>query len=650
MTKSERQTAESSSRFEASAVSLDDAGDDLGDLLRRSPGPSVTSVALLADQALKRALTRRERRLLRKSGALVVLCKAPSVEWIRPMTDAFLRLAPGARVVSGDKKPRSFEDPDGNALSLINLGVPVIAVTHDFDLLSAVLVRAADLVLDIPGLSVEMVAAAIRRLSGATPVGLVAGHIAGLDLLDVAAALRSGSRAKDCVARLLRASQAVAPGELAAPVLTQLGGYGEAGDWALGLVGDVERGRRDGIGVPLGSALFFGPPGTGKTMLARSIAATAGVPLLTTSVADWFSQSAGFLDSIIKEYTRFFDRLESSGFIVGFIDELDALPSRAKLSPRGADFWTSAITGFLLRVDRLRARNPAAVLLAATNYIDRVDPALLRPGRFDRRFEILPPDEDGRADILRHHAGPGLSEADARVVARVTDGATGAVLAGYVRGAKRRAEAAGRPMVLADLMAESAPADPRSPQELRAVAIHEAAHAIIAYRLGLQVPRTSIIRSGDAGGVTHLAVDGAPSTRALVELRVIVALAGRAADMALGNGPDGGAASDLAYATRVLAIMHACWGLGETLTVRARPADIDRNLTLDPTLARTVEADLARLLGDAVRLVEANRRAILALAEILLKRRVAVAADIAAVADRHCPSWRGEAPGARRPR
>lgn len=140
--------------------------------------------------------------------------------------------------------------------------------------------------------------------------------------------------------------------------------------------------------------VFHGIPGTGKTTFARAIAAGAGVPFVTTSVAEWFPGSSGHLDGVIKAAERFFDApdvtAKANGTAVGFLNELDALPNRNRLSDRGSDWWLPVITFALLRGEALRGAG--MVLLAVTNDLSRVDAALLQPRRFDRQFAIAPPD------------------------------------------------------------------------------------------------------------------------------------------------------------------------------------------------------------------------------------------------------------------
>jgi cell division protease FtsH len=209
------------------------------------------------------------------------------------------------------------------------------------------------------------------------------------------------------------------------------------------------------------------------------------------------------------------------------------------------------------------------------------------------------------------------------------------VLTGHVKAARRRARAAGRPMILEDLLGEIAPADLRMPEEVRTIALHEAAHAVCAHRLGLTVVQVTTLPAGAAAGATILRLSGRVPNRSDLERRALALLVGRAADTALGAGPNAGAVQDLLEATRVMTAVHAAFGLGETLAHRAPPGEAERLLQWDADLHALVEADLQRLMRQAETLVWANRDAILAVAEALMIRRVLTGNEVAAIVAGH---------------
>ncbi|UMY20195.1 AAA family ATPase [Methylobacterium organophilum] len=602
---------------------------------------------LLAEIALDAPLSPRLRHALRRAEPVVVLITVPSPAWVKPV-EAVVRRASGgqAECLARTVQPRASTvvDLDTEAADLVAGGRPVVAITPDRSWIAPLLLAAADHVVAVPPLEAAQVGLAVRVWCGRrTRAVLAAGDLSGLDVSDVSAALRPGSTPAACIARIRRASRArvgASEGEAVTP-LDRLTGYGEAHAWATRTVADIARVRRGEMPASaLEGVVLFGPTGTGKTTLARSLAQASGVVCIETSVGSWFANSPGFLDSITKQIAQFCDRLElaakQDGCAVGFCDELDALPNRARLDDRNASWWGTVVSYCLIRFEA--ARKAGVILIGATNHLDRVDAALLRPGRFDRQFLIAPPDEAGRLGVLRIHLGNDLADADLTLAARLSSGMTGAVLAGCVRAA--RARATGRPMRLDDLLAEIAPADARPPARLRAVALHEAGHALIAHRLGLAVVQVTTRGGAHHEGATVLRLSDPTPDRAGLERQVIGLLAGRAVDAVLGGGVTAGASEDLREATRLLAAVHASLGLGKTLRAVVDQEQAVVLLREDPALALLVEADLRRLQGVAETLVRADQAAILALVEALLARRVLTGEEVAELAARHRPRFR----------
>lgn len=610
-----------------------------------TPTPKPTSsLLLLAGLALGQVLAPRLRRKLDAGQPLLVTLTVPGPAWVGPM-ETLIGALSGGRIRRHTQAVRpkltASRDPDREAVDLLAEGRPVVAITPDIGWLAPALTAAADQILAVPPLDAQLVMRAIAAWCGRRPSARIEPmDLDGLDLLDVAAALRPGAKPGACVARLRRASRARVgvPETDDAPRLADLTGYGPAHEWATTLVADIDRVRRGELKAELlEGALLHGIPGTGKTSFARAVAAEARIPFLITSVAAWFSGSSGHLDGVIKAADAFFDQLsvaaKANGTALGFMDELDALPNRSRLSDRGADWWLPVVTHVLLRVEALR--RAGVVLLAATNDVSRVDSALLRPGRFDRTFEIAPPDAQARLGILRNHLGPDLGQVDLAPAVRLSQGATGAILAGSVRAARRRAQAEERRLTLNDLLAELAPPDTRPHTEVRAAALHESGHAILAHRLGHTVVQVTTRAGPGHGGLTLVRYgDPTPDRRAL-ERRVVGLLGGRAADAVLGAGPNAGASRDLSEATALLAALHASLGLGGRLSARADQSNAVALLREDPALAGVVEADLRRLEDEAQRRVVADRAAILALAEALLARVVLTGQEVGAIAAAH---------------
>jgi ATP-dependent Zn protease len=604
---------------------------------------------LLAKPLLRQALEPDLlRRLKRGDSTLALVVAAPSPAWVAPLSEALKDLAvQGLRIISPSERLHRPEEQlyrADEAAKALAKGVTIAGIAADPSReLSQVLLAAADATVIVPVPNAALVEQAIHafRRKGKL-VTLSARDLAGLDWMDYYAAFRPGSTRPAIAARLVRAAGARTGVTFAddAPPLETLTGYGEARTWAEQIVREVED-RRAGrtSGAALESAIFAGPPGTGKTTLAQALAKEAGLQLVTTSVASWFSASDGHLGAVVKEQKKFFADLRTMRPCVGFIDELDALPSRASLSgSSNGDFWAPVITGMLLGIDALRQTCPDVVLIAATNFLDRVDPALRRPGRFDRLIEIAPPDVEGLINILRTYLKAELADADLAHVAQLLLGRVGADVVQVLHSARRRARLAGRALTLDDLLTEASPPEPRSNAELKACAIHEAGHAVVAITLGRTLQGVSLQLSGESGGMTRIARPGFIPTRSVIEDTVVIGLAGRAADVVLGAGASAGAVSDLAVATRELSALHASYGLGGRLLHRTGVDDASALVRVDSRFAQRIEADLQRLLDRAIMLVTEHRAAVLAVAEALLAHRVLSGAQVQAVLEAHPPA------------
>jgi len=607
---------------------------------------------LLAKPLLRQALgPNLLRRLKRGDSTLALVVAAPSPAWVAPLSEVLKDLAfQGLEIITPSERLSRPEEQiyrAGEAAKALARGVTVAGVAADPSReLSQVLLAAADATVIVPVPGAALVEQAIRAFSRkGKPVTLSARDLAGLDWMDLVAAFRPGSSRQAIAARLARAAGARTGVTFAgdAPPLQTLTGYGEARTWAEQIVREVEDRRAGHAQVAaLESCLLFGIPGTGKTSLARSLSRELQLPLVMTSVAEWFSASGGHLGAVVKEQQRFFATLRASRPCVAFIDELDALPSRGSLSgSSNGDFWAPVITGMLLGIDALRQACPDVVLIAATNHLDRVDPALRRPGRFDRLIEIAPPDIEGLTGILRAHLKGELADADLAHVAQLLLGRVGADAVQVVNSARQRARLAGRALTLDDLVMEASPLDPRSPTELRACAIHEAGHAVAAVALGRTLQGVSLQLSGASGGMTRMTHPGFIPTRAVIEDTVVIGLAGRAADVVLGAGASAGAMSDLAVATRELSALHASYGLGRTLLHRTVAEDASALVRVDSRFAHSIEADLQRLMNRAITVVTAHQTAVMTVAEALIAHRVLSGTQVQALMEAYPPSMAG---------
>lgn len=232
--------------------------------------------------------------------------------------------------------------------------------------------------------------------------------------------------------------------------LESLAGYAEAKDWGLDLARDLADWRAGTISwndVDKG-VLLSGPPGTGKTMFARALAATCGVKLIATSYAKW--QAKGYLNDFLKAMQKSFKDAKAAAPTILFIDELDAFGSRDSAEGSNASYDIKTITALLEELDSINDRE-GVIVVAACNHPKMVDTAILRAGRLDRHVAISLPDMGTREVIFRMHLHGCLSEEDHRAFAVATEGLSGAEIEKVVRNARRTARRRRSPVTREDL-------------------------------------------------------------------------------------------------------------------------------------------------------------------------------------------------------
>ncbi len=363
-----------------------------------------------------------------------------------------------------------------------------------------------------------------------------------------------------------------------------------------------------GARIPKG-VLLFGPPGTGKTLLARAVAGEARVPFFSISGSDFVEMFVGVGASRVRDL---FEQAKKNSPCIVFIDEIDAVGrQRGAGLGGGHDEREQTLNQLLVEMDGFSA-NESIIIIAATNRPDILDPALLRPGRFDRQIVVGVPDLNGRKDILKVHSkGKPLDmDVDLDVLARRTPGFTGADLANLVNEAALLAARADKKVISMPELENSIErviAGPEkksrviSDKEKRLVSYHEAGHALIGYLLPNTDPvhKVSIIPRGRAGGYTLLLPkeDRYYITRSMLLDQIAMLLGGRVAEDVVLKEISTGAQNDLERATEIVRKMIMEYGMSEelgpmTLGHKTDNPFVGRDLSRDRNYGEEVAASI----------------------------------------------------------
>lgn len=397
--------------------------------------------------------------------------------------------------------------------------------------------------------------------------------------------------------------------------LEDMPGMGEAQRWGLSVAADLAR-YRDGS-LPWcdleNGAILHGPPGTGKTLFARALAGSCGVPLFSHSFASW--QAKGHLGDLLKALRAAFDEARKAAPCVLFVDELDSVGSRDEPLGDNSSYQRQVVNGLLEALDGAVGRG-GVIVVGATNKLDAIDPAILRPGRLGRIVEVQLPDLLGRVGIVRHHLRADLAEVDLSGLANEVGEVSGAVLAQLVREARAAARRESRPLTEADLWAAVPKGTELSEASFRRACVHEAGHLVVGLELapisGLVPTGAAVrrhLRHGKENKTDFRIDEGFDRTRECVEATLMVFLAGMAAEEVLlgsrGDVSGGSADADLVRATKLARSAERSLGLGERLS--SVPKDASANSADDPDLPRRVERLLTRCLTEAKLIVERRR-------------------------------------------
>lgn len=577
---------------------------------------------------LDRALTPKLRRLF-KAAAQLIIIKTDDEATARLLDSSILAHDTNVVVEAycGPHRQGTRHELQGrHELAKLESGRTVVLISQDPErILVPEALAGADVIINVPPPNLATIRQVIRAVTGQSVRGLRRADLEGLGIENFVTAIRPLLSARECVFNLRRASAALRKGVVNAQTVTlaDLAMTRSVTAWALETLELMEKVNEGKLKpTSLIHACLEGPPGTGKTTVAQALAGSAGWTFVRTSVGEWFASSGGHLGDVIRAARRFFDEIaQAKTPVVGLIDEIDSLPNRAAMDEKDSQWWTPVVTFVLTELDKLRHAGKPILLLSATNHFTKLDGALVRPGRLERRVPVLMPDATDRQRLFARFLADSLPVSGSVQLARLAVGASPARIKSWCETALAQAQKADRPLVLRDVLDLVAPPDHRSPQKDRAVALHEAGHAVVAIELGLPVHEVSILGIGEIGGYVKTGdTDTDLLTRGQVERIGTMMLGGRAADETLGSGAHAGAAADLESVNSLLRAAMLDLGLYGSLRT-AKNTDY-RDFNNGVPLAIVIDIELNRFLKRAVEIVIRRQSDIVRLVNVLLEERV----------------------------
>jgi len=423
---------------------------------------------------------------------------------------------------------------------------------------------------------------------------------------------------------------------------------------------DPSRFAKLGAKIPHG-VLLMGPPGTGKTLLAKAVAGEAGVPFYSISGSDFVEMYVGVGASRVRDL---FDTARKSPASIIFIDEIDAVGRhRGAGLGGGHDEREQTLNQLLVEMDGFGSHD-GIIVIAATNRPDILDPALLRPGRFDRQITVNYPDINGRVEILKVHSRnkPLESAVDFKEIARMTVGFTGADLANLLNEAALLATRRGKSLIGMDdindafirvIAGPKKKARVMKDSEKKNTAYHEAGHAMVAYHLDLDpVQQISIIPSGRALGYTlnPPREDKYSEYKSELKNQISMLLGGRAAEEIVNGDVSGGASNDIDRATKIAKKMITRLGMSDLLGPRSFGTNqgevfLGRDFSSSQDYSEEIAAKIDSEIHEVISAAYEKSKEILAndihklhfIAEFLVKNEVMDGDQFKAVMESDCP-------------
>ncbi len=414
-----------------------------------------------------------------------------------------------------------------------------------------------------------------------------------------------------------------------------------------------------GASMPKG-VLLVGPPGTGKTMLAKAVAGEANVPFFSMSGSEFVEMFVGMGASKVRDL---FKQAKEKAPCIVFIDEIDAIGKKRDGQIGGNDEREQTLNQLLTEMDGFDGSN-GVIILAATNRPESLDPALTRPGRFDRRVPVELPDLQGREAILKVHAKKikPAEDVDFHTIARMASGASGAELANIVNEAALRAVRSGRTVVTEADLEESVEVviagyqkknAVLSDEERHIVAYHEIGHALVAALQSHSAPVqkiTIIPRTSGALGYTMQVEQGDKylMTKEELENRIATLTGGRAAEEVVFGSITTGASNDIEQATKVARAMITRYGMSETFdmvameTVNNQYLGGDSSLNCSADTQKEIDLEVSALVKrehqKARKLLEDNRQKLDELSAYLYEKETITGEEFMAILNQKTPA------------
>ncbi|MCD4659444.1 MULTISPECIES: AAA family ATPase [Agrobacterium] len=549
---------------------------------------------------------------------------------------------------SGKEEDWCFKEPvivaSDKALTDVSIArgriVVLIERADRDDYLEHATIAAADAVIDIAEIDPSLVQLAFREVVGSSITHADATVLAAMTTSRRRLVSFAGRPVSATIARLAAANEkevaekatekAVIGKKTAAPRLEDLQGYGEAKDWGLELARDLADYRAGIINWSDvdGGLLLSGPPGTGKTTFAKSLAETCGVGLVVGSYSTWISNGDGHQGDLLKAMRGAFDTARKLAPCIIFIDEVDNFVQRGSIGHGKSDEWMRGVVNGLLELLDGATSREGVVVIGACNDASGIDEALRRSGRLDRHIELGLPDAGARMNILGDYLGVDL---DLRPYLRRTEGMSGADLERVARDARRLARRDRTGIEERHVVAALPTRIRRTPDSLRQMARHEIGHAVVGHVLGIgKLITVHITQEYDpataagsvAGAAAFRPVEGQLRTAAAFIDAICAKMGGLAAEVMYYGAHSEGCISDLEEATSLATYMLATLGMGRTLSSaghRDQQALASARM-MDPALARAVEEMLQAQAARAREIVEQHCEAVDELVELLILR------------------------------